>query len=74
MALRPNRGVWTAEDTARLRQHIARGGLAARAAGMFKRSTEAVRAHAAELGLKFPTIHELRKRALGNAEEQSSTG
>jgi hypothetical protein len=33
---------------------------------MFKRSEQAVRTYAASLGLKFPTIRELRKKALGS--------
>jgi hypothetical protein len=66
MTLRPNRGVWSVEDIERLRQHIDRGGSAARATGMFKRTEAAVRAKALELGLKFPSINELRRRARGN--------
>jgi hypothetical protein len=66
MTLRPNRGVWSVEDIERLRQHIDRGGSAARAAGMFKRTEAAVRAKALELGLKFPSINELRRRARGS--------
>ena len=66
MALRPNRGVWSVEDIERLRQHIDRGGSAARAAAMFKRTEAAVRAKALELGLKFPSIQVLRRRARGD--------
>jgi hypothetical protein len=66
MALRPNRGVWSAEDVERLRKHIAGGGSAARAAGVFKRTEAAVKAKALELGLKFPTVNELRRRARGD--------
>jgi hypothetical protein len=65
MPKRPNNRIWTAEDSERLRLHIARGGSAPRAAVMFKRSQAAVRAHASELGLKFPTIRELRRKAAG---------
>jgi hypothetical protein len=57
---------WTVEDAERLRQHTERGGSRARAAIMFKRSEQAVRAHAATLCLKFPTIRELRKKATGS--------
>jgi hypothetical protein len=57
---------WTQEDTERLKQHIGRGGSAARAAVMFKRTEQAVRAHASACGWKFPTIRELRKRATGS--------
>jgi hypothetical protein len=66
MALRPNRGVWSAEDIERLQQHIERGGSAARAAIMFKRTEKAVKAKALELGLKFLTIRQLRHRARGD--------
>jgi len=48
-----------------MRSHIAAGGSAARASVIFKRTESAVRARAAELGLKFPTIRELRSRATG---------
>jgi hypothetical protein len=57
---------WTDEDTARLQQHIERGGSAARAAVIFKRTEQAVRAHASACGWRFPTIRELRKRATGS--------
>ena len=53
---------WSDQDTERLRQHIAAGG-ASRAAIIFRRTEPAVRAHARNLGLKFPTIRELRARA-----------
>jgi hypothetical protein len=56
---------WTIEDDERLRQHIARGGSAGRASVMLRRSEQSVRTRAAELGLKFPTIRELRLRAGG---------
>jgi hypothetical protein len=56
---------WTTEDDERLRSHIARGGSAGRASVMLKRSEQSVRTRAAELGLKFPTIRELRARAGG---------
>lgn len=63
---RANNRVWSEEDTERLRQHIAGGGSAARAAVIFRRSEQAVRAHAAANGLKFPTIRQLRFRATGS--------
>jgi hypothetical protein len=66
MILRPNRGVWSAEDIERLRLHIERGGSATRAACMFKRTEAAVKAKALELGLKFLTINQLRRRARGD--------
>ena len=66
MVLRPNRGVWSDEDIERLRQHIGSGGSAARAAGIFKRTEAAVKAKARELGLTFPTINQLRRRARGD--------
>jgi hypothetical protein len=56
---------WTPEDDERLRSHIARGGSAGRASVMLKRSEQSVRTRAAELGVKFPTIRELRLRAGG---------
>lgn len=65
MALHPRHRSWTDEETGRLRDHIARGGSAARAAVMFRRTQGAVRAHAATCGLRFPTISELRRRATG---------
>jgi hypothetical protein len=54
---------WTPEDDERLRAHIAAGGSAARAVAMFRRSEQAIRTHALELGLRFPSIRELRARA-----------
>jgi hypothetical protein len=57
---------WTADETKRLGLHIEGGGSAARAAVMFKRTEQAVRAHASANGWKFPTIRELRKRATGS--------
>jgi hypothetical protein len=57
---------WTPDDTERLRLHIERGGSAARAAVVFRRTEQAVRAHASTCGWKFPTIRELRRRATGS--------
>lgn len=57
--------IWTPEDTERLRLHIERGGSLARAAVVFKRTEASVRDHASKHGWKFPTILELRRRALG---------
>ena len=68
MALRPQKRTWSAEDDERLRRHIAGGGSAARAPVIFKRTEAAVRARAAELGLRFPYIRELRSRAAGAVE------
>jgi hypothetical protein len=65
MPLPSRKRSWSAEDDARLRAHIAKGGSAGRAAVMLKRSDQSVRTRAAELGLKFPTIRELRARATG---------
>ena len=65
MPKRPNKRVWSAEDTERLRLHIERGGSAARAAVIFRRSEQAVRTHAGQYGWKFPTIKELRRKAVG---------
>jgi len=56
---------WTPEENERLRAHVASGGSAARAAVMFKRTQPAVRSHATELGLRFPSIRELRVRMGG---------
>jgi hypothetical protein len=36
---------------------------------MFKRTEAAVKAKALELGLKFPTVNELRRRARGDAAQ-----
>jgi hypothetical protein len=61
MRLRPNRGIWSAEDDERLCRHIARGGSAPR-----RGNVQAVKGHAATRDLKFPKIRELRRRALGS--------
>jgi hypothetical protein len=66
MSIRANSQVWTEEDTQRLREHIARGGSVIRASVIFKRSQAALRAHASSLGLKFPTIKDLRRKATGS--------
>ena len=68
MTLRPNRVVWrwSAEDIEQLRRHIERGGSAARASVMFKRTEAAVKAKAVELGLKFLTVKQLRRRSRGD--------
>lgn len=60
---------WEPSEDDRLRLHIAGGGSAARASVVFRRSQGAVRARAAELGLKFPTISALRKKAAGSTPE-----
>ncbi len=65
MPMTPRKRAWTPDDDERLRLHIARGGSAGRASVMLKRSGQSVRTRAAELGLKFPTIRELRQRAGG---------
>lgn len=69
MTKRANSRVWTQEDSDRLRAHIAAGGSAARASVKFKRTKAAVQARASELGLKFPTVRDLRKKAFGEAAE-----
>lgn len=66
MTLRSNRGLWSEDDIERLRRHIERGGSAARAAVMFKRTEAAVKAKALEIGLKFPTIRQLRQHVRGD--------
>ena len=65
MDKRRNNKVWSTEDTERLRLHIESGGSAARAMVIFKRSEQAVRAHASANGWRFPTIKQLRRRATG---------
>ena len=65
MALKSKKRSWTNEDDEIIKQHIARGGSAARAAVILKRTEGTVRARASELGLRFPYIRELRSRALG---------
>ena len=55
---------WSDEDNARLKAHIEAGGSAFRASVIFKRSEAQVRAHATKLGLKFPSIRQLRAPAL----------
>jgi hypothetical protein len=66
MTLKTRMRPWSAEDDERLRQHIAQGGSAARATGICKRTEQSVRARAAKLGLKFPTIQQLRSEAAEN--------
>jgi hypothetical protein len=66
MAKRTTSRTWSEVDTERLRQHIMQGGSVHRAAVIFKRSPQALRHQAFALGLKFPTIRELRKRANGS--------
>jgi formate-dependent phosphoribosylglycinamide formyltransferase (GAR transformylase) len=66
--------VATTLATERLRAHIARRGSLARASVMFGRTEDALRAHAASLGLKFPTISELRKRAKGSEHVPQVSG
>jgi hypothetical protein len=68
MAKRALHRGWSDEDTERLRAHIARGGSLARATVIFGRTEQALRAHAAVVGLKFLTINELRRRARGSAK------
>jgi hypothetical protein len=65
---------WTDEDLERLRAHIARRGSLARASVRFGRTEHALRACAASLGLKFPTISELRKRAKGSDHAPQVSG
>jgi hypothetical protein len=60
MSKRPNKSVWTEEDLQRLRLHIEAGGSLGRAAVKFKRTAQALRSKARELGWKFPTIRQLR--------------
>ena len=69
MAKRALHRGWSDEDSERLRAHIARGGSLARATVIFGRTEQALRAHAAVLGLKFLTINELRRRAKGSAPQ-----
>jgi hypothetical protein len=69
MAKRALHRGWSDEDSERLRAHIARGGSLARATVMFGRTEQALRAHAAVLGLRFLTINELRRRARGPAPQ-----
>jgi len=54
---------WTSEEDERLRAHLTAGGSAARAAVMFRRSQPSIRSHARELGVRCPTIRELRRSA-----------
>jgi hypothetical protein len=56
---------WTFDDDARLRALIKQGGSPSRATVMLKRSEQAVRTRAADLGLQFATIKERRARAEG---------
>jgi hypothetical protein len=72
MAKRALHRGWSDEDTERLRAHIARGGSLARATVIFGRTEQALRAHAAVVGLKFLTINELRRRATGSVKGSAS--
>lgn len=69
---RPNNRVWTEEDIERLRLHIEAGQSVSRAAVKFKRTEQAVRTEASKHGWKFPTIRQLRAKAIG--ESESSPG
>jgi adenylosuccinate lyase len=57
--------VWTDEDIERLRAHISRRGSLARATVMFGRTEHALRERATTLGMRFPTVQQLRRRAAG---------
>jgi hypothetical protein len=74
MGKRPNKRVWSEEDTERLRWHIERGGSVGRASVIFKRTEQAVRTHAGTFGWKFPTIKELRKKAIGHDPKETLFG
>jgi hypothetical protein len=73
MLNRSNSRTWTDDDTERLRLHIAAGGSAYGAVAKFNRSTQALRTKAAQHGLKFPTIRQLRKRAAGPDQAQGDS-
>jgi hypothetical protein len=65
--------LWTDDEIERLRLHILKGGSAARASVIFKRTVMAVRQQAIKIGLPFPSVLHLRKRFRGaTAVEESS--
>jgi hypothetical protein len=67
---RPTNRIWADEDIERLRLHIESGGSVGRAAVIFKRSATALRTEAGKHGWKFPTIRQLRARAVGSSESR----
>jgi hypothetical protein len=58
---------WTEDETERFRSHMLRGGSAARASVMFRRTVNGVRKQAVKMGLPFPNAVQLRKRLADSA-------
>jgi hypothetical protein len=69
--MRTQKNGWVDDDSERLRKHIAAGGSIHRAAVIFKRTRSSLRARATSLGLRFPTIRQLRTKAGGKAPASS---
>jgi hypothetical protein len=59
--------LWSDEDSKRLNEQ--RAGVRRRAPRMFGRTEHGVRTYALSIGLKFPTIWELRRRAVGSTPQ-----
>jgi hypothetical protein len=62
VAMRKTKVSWSNEDNERLKALVAAGGTAIRAAGVFNRSTAAVKTRARNLGTPFPPIRVARKK------------
>jgi len=62
MARLPIVTLWTPEQDELLKQLVAKGATAVRAAAALKRTTSAVRLRARKLGLSLPGVREVRKK------------
>jgi GcrA cell cycle regulator len=60
--MRKTKVSWSDEDNERLRALVAAGATAIRAAGVFNRSTAAVKTQARKLGTPFPPIRVAPKK------------
>jgi hypothetical protein len=59
---------WTQEDNERIKAFVVKGASVIRAAAALKRTRISVRDQARRLGMPFPTLRDIRKKA---AESQS---
>jgi hypothetical protein len=62
---------WSGEEIESLRQHIQAGGSINTAAVRFRRTQSALRTQAKAMGLKFLTIRERRRKALGSEADRA---
>jgi GcrA cell cycle regulator len=62
MARPPIVTLWTPEQDEMLKQLVAKGATAVRAAAALKRTTSAVRVRARKLGLSLPGVRETRRK------------